>query len=175
MVGNFKINVLYICMTTINDIELLFRKHFKNLLIFANRIVADEEVALDIVHDVFASLLTNCPDSISSAFLYNATRFACLNHIRSLSIRERFNKLYAIEIEEAEEFQWKDNDDASLLNSIIDHDLSEQCRRVLRLRFTERLTYKEISEKLSISEAAVYKHLRHAINVLRQKFNNHER
>ena len=34
------------------------------------------------------------------------------------------------------------------------------------------MSYREISTTLGISEVAVYKHLRHALDVLRQKFRN---
>ena len=70
---------------------------------------------------------------------------------------------------------WPDDEDIAKLNDIVDSHLPEQTRRIVRLRFCELMTYKEISKLLSISEVSVYKHLRHAMNVLRQYFNEHER
>ncbi|MDE5870787.1 MAG: hypothetical protein K2H22_02425, partial [Muribaculaceae bacterium] len=60
------------------------------------------------------------------------------------------------------------------LNMIIDRFLPEQTQKIIRLRFESKMTYKEIAEKVSVSEVSVYKHLRHAMNVLHQYFNNHE-
>ena len=162
-------------MTTVNDIEELFRNNFRALFIFANRLVRDAEVARDIVHDVFASLLTDSPDEISVAYLYKGVRYACLNHIRKMSARERLKNLYSLETENYDENAgWPDEEDIRYLESIIETELTDQCRHVVRLRFTDRLTYREIALNMNISEVMVYKYLRHALNVLRQKFNEYE-
>lgn len=160
-------------MTTINDIEQLFRNNFKAMLTYANRLVHDEDSARDIVHDVFASLLLNKPVNVSTAYLFNGVRYACLNHIRDLSLRQRLHNLYAYEMEDVENEGSIDND-SEWLNKVIERSLTEQNQRIIRLRFTERLTYHEIGEALGISEVAVYKHLSHALNILHQKFKEHE-
>lgn len=162
-------------MTTRNDIEQLFRHHYKAMLLFATRLVHDQEAARDIVHDVFASLLNNENSTVTSGYLINGVRFACLKHIRNLSVRNRLNCLYALDCMEIENEEWPDEKNIQLIREIIDTKLSEQCRRVLRLRFTCGMKYHEIAEELSISETAVYKHLRHAFIVLRQNFSTNER
>ena len=165
---------MYGCMTTPDDIEQLFRDNYKAMLTFANRLVHDSEVARDIVHDVFASLMSEEVKYVTPSYLISAVRFRCLKHIRNTSTRERLNKMYALDLHEIEEEAWPDDGDMAKLNSIIDRCLSEQTRRIVRLRFESKMSYKEIAEEISVSEGAVYKHLRHAINVLRQKFNQHE-
>lgn len=173
--GKSEIGVLYRCMTTVNDIELLFRKNFKAMLTLANRLVHDEETARDIVHDIFASLLSDSPESVTTAYLLNGVRFACLNHIRDLSVRQRIYNLYSYETDDMESDSLPDDEAAARLNAVIERNLTEQCQRVVRLRFTGRLTYREIAEELGISEVAVYKHLRHALNVLRKNIKDYER
>lgn len=158
-----------------NEIELLFRTHYKVMLSLAIRYLHDEDAARDIVHDIFASLLVGDLKSVNRAFLMKAVRYACLKYIRSLSIRERFVRLYPLECDESDEDVGPDENDISRLNAIIASRLSEQTVKVLRLRFNDRLTYSEISRELAVSEVTVYKHLRHALNVLRQYFNNDER
>lgn len=161
-------------MTIADDIERLFRTNFKAMLTLANRMVHDVDEARDIVHDVFASLLADCPVAVSRAYLLNGVRFACLNHLRNLSLRQRLEKLYPYVLTDVGDESASD-EAAEWLNSVVDNALSEQCRRVVRLRFAARLTYKEIAEELGVSEVTVYKHLRHALDVLRQKFHEHER
>ena len=39
------------------------------------------------------------------------------------------------------------------------------------MRFNELMSYGEIAGQLGVSEVAVYKHLRHAMDVLRKIFN----
>lgn len=158
-------------MTTVKDIEQLFKSNYRTLLIIANRLVHDEDEARDIVHDVFAKLLTDDQTEVTPAYLVNGVRYACLNHIRNRSVRERLGRLYALDPPELADDEWPDEATMNKLNEIVDERLTEQCRRVVKLRFGSRLSYRETAEELGVSETAVYKHLRHALNVIRQNLN----
>lgn len=162
-------------MATINEIEQLFRSNYTAMFTLACRLLHDSEVARDIVHDVFAGLMNVCPASVSPAFLLQGVRFACMNYMRSLSARQRLTECYALDVSEIADDTWPDDEDVARLHKVVDTLLTEQCRRVVKLRFSAHLSYKEISEELDISETAVYKHLRHALNVLRKYFNEDER
>lgn len=158
-------------MTTRSDIEQLFRSCYPAMLTLAIRLLHDVDTARDIVHDVFESLLSENLSTVTRAYLLTGVRFACLKHLRNLSLRERFNNLYALDFDEIEDDEWPDPEDVARLNELIDQSLTMQDRQVVRLRFNERMTYDEIAGQLGISEVAVYKHLRHAMDVLRQNFN----
>ena len=160
-----------ICMTTKSDIERLFRSNYPAMLTLAIRLLHDADTARDIVHDVFESVLSENLAEVTPAYLLTGVRFACLKYIRNLSQRERFINLYALDLDEIEDDEWPDPEDVARLNELIDQSLTEQDRRVVRMRFTDRMPYSEIAAQLGISEVAVYKHLRHAMDVLRQKFN----
>jgi len=109
--------------------------------------------------------------TVTPAYLLIGVRFASLKHLRSLSQRERFNNLYALDLDEIEDDKWPDPEDMARLNELIDQSLTMQDRRVVKMRFNERMSYGGIAGELGISEVAVYKHLRHAMDVLRQNFN----
>lgn len=160
-----------ICMTTKSDIEQLFRSNYRAMLTLAIRLLHDVDTARDIVHDVFESVLSENLAPVTPAYLLTGVRLACLKHLRNLSQRERFNNLYALDLDEIEDDEWPDPEDVARLNELIDHSLTEQDRRVVRMRFTDRMPYSEIAAQLGISETAVYKHLRHAMDILRQNFN----
>lgn len=156
-------------MTKTNDIEQLFRTHYTAMHHLAMLILRDEVVARDIVHDVFESLLNAGMTDVSAQYLLKAVRNRSLNHLRQLSSRERVKELYALDEQEIAEEDWPDDDTIAKIHSTVANDLTEACRRVVVLRFTNGKSYKEISKDLGISEVAVYKHLRHAIDVLRKK------
>ena len=158
-------------MTTKSDIEQLFRSNYPAMLTLAIRMLHDAETARDIVHDVFESVLSENLSAVTPAYLLTGVRFASLKYLRGLSLRVRFNNLYAIDLDGIEDDEWPDPEDVARLNELIDRELSEQCRRVVRMRFNQRMSYGEIARLLGISEVAVYKHLRHAMDVLRQNFN----
>ncbi len=158
-------------MTTKDDIEKLFRSNYTAMLTLAIRLLHDADTARDIVHDVFESVLSENMSAVTPAYLLRGIRFASLKHLRSLSLRERFNNLYALDLDEVEDDEWPDTEDVARLNELIDQSLTVQDRRVVKMRFNERMSYDEIAGQLGISEVAVYKHLRHAMDVLRQNFN----
>lgn len=162
-------------MMSKDDIELTFRSHYSAMFVLANRIVHDEDAARDIVHDVFASLLSGRVSTATLSYLLSGVRFACLKYIRSLSVRERINKMYALDLCEIEDEEWPDEEDIARIHEIIDRNLSDLTRRIVMLRFCDRLTYREIAEETGVSEVSIYKHLHHAMIVLRQNFNGNER
>lgn len=159
-----------------NEIERLFRSNYKPMLNVANRFLHDEDLAHDIVHDVFAALLNADVSTVTSSYLLNAVRYACLKYIRGLSVRERFNSLYSLEYsDESNEDTWPDENEITLINNIVDRHLPEQTRKIVRMKFNGQLTYKEIADELSVSEVTVYKHLRKAIIIIRKQLEKYER
>ena len=158
-------------MTTKSNIEQLFPSNYPAMLTLAIRLLHDPEAARDIVHDVFESVLSENLSIVTTAYLLTAVRFASLKYLRSLSLRERFNNLYALDLDEIEDDEWPDPEDVARLNELIDQSLTMQDRRIVKMRFNERMSYGEIAGQLGVSEVAVYKHLRHAMDVLRQNFN----
>lgn len=161
-------------MTTRNDIEQLFRSNYRTLLAFAVRTVHDESAARDIVHDVFANLLSENSFTPTAAYLAAAVRNRCVNHLRNLTTRQRIVGLYALECSAAENHDRPDDATIEQLSDIIAQKLSERTRCVLEMRFTAGMSYKAIAAQLGISEVAVYKHLRHAIDVLRKNLSDYD-
>lgn len=156
-------------MTTTNDIEKLFRTHYTAMHRLAMLILRDEDASRDIVHDVFESLLNTGLTDVSEQYLLRAVRNRCLNHLRGLSTKERILEVYALDEKEIADEEWPDDETIAKIHETVASDLTDACRRVVELRFTDGKSYKEIAVELGISEVAVYKHLRHAIDVLRSK------
>ena len=156
-------------MTEIDDIERLFRTHYASMYRLAMLILRDGNVSKDIVHDVFESLLVSQKTDVAKAYLLTAVRNRCLKHIRNLSVKDRLKEIYSIDEEEILSEEWPDEETISLIQRTVAKDLTESCRKVVNMRFAESKSYQEIADALGISTVAVYKHLRHGIDVLRRK------
>ncbi len=156
-------------MTVNDNIGQLFRRHYAAMYRLAILILRDDGVSRDIVHDVFEALLLAGRTEVSEIYLLTAVRNRCLKHIRSLSVQERMKELYSIDEQEIADDDWPDEATMALIRSTVASDLTDACRRVVNLRFSEGKSYQEIAEILGISKVAVYKHLRRAIDVLRKK------
>ena len=159
-------------MTDKKHIERLFKEHYRQLYRLAKVLLHDDEIARDIVHDVFATLLYGANETSASAgYIFNAVRNRCLNYLRDASTHQRLVNHYLLEYEEYEAENWPDEETSARIHAIIKSELSQQCRRAMKLRFVEGLKYSEVAEAMGISETAVYKHVRHAIVTVRKKLN----
>lgn len=156
-------------MTPYDDIGQLFRTHYAAMYRLAMLILHDDSAARDLVHDVFEALIVSGRSDVSAAYLLTAVRNRCLKHIRSLSVHERMKALYSLNEQEIADEDWPDADTIALIQTTVSNSLTEACRRVVNLRFTEGKSYQEIADTLGISKVAVYKHLRHAVDILREK------
>ncbi len=156
-------------MTKFDDIGILFRTHYASMFRLGMLMLRDENVARDIVHDVFEAILISGKTDASPAYLMTSVRNRSLKYIRSLTVHDRIKAVYSVNEEEIEEEDWPDDETIALIQSTVSNNLTDACRRVVNLRFMEGLSYQEIAETLGISKVAVYKHLRHAIDVLREK------
>ena len=65
----------------------------------------------------------------------------------------------------------EEEDKQEAILSYMENELTPQTRKVLQLRFRQKLKYREIATELDISEVAVYKHLAQGIKKLKQQFN----
>lgn len=162
-------------MTDKNDIELLFKANFSRLHSLALAMIHDDDIARDIVHDIFASLLTAPQNQIvSPAYLVKAVRNRCLNQIRDLEIKNRVTNLFFLENDEYERDDWPDEVTIARIYQIINDDLTIQERQIMDLRFDKGMKFSKVAKSMGISENAVYKHFRQALKVIRKKLTHNE-
>ena len=155
-------------------LETLFRHYYRQMYRLATMLLHDDAESKDIVHDVFAQLLASSAElheDTAAAFLLTSVRNRCLNVIRDRKIQERVQRLYLLDLD----------------TTIIPTDLFCEetkaltegfillappvCREVVELHFRDGLTFREIALRLGVSETTVYKHLRHALQQLREYLN----
>ena len=159
-------------MTRRNDIEQLFKAHYAQMHRLAVVLLHDDDLARDIVHDVFASLLDgHTAVFLTGGYLLKAVRNRCLNYIRDCGIHQRIARLYFLDNDEYDTEDWPDDETVNEVYSLISHEISPQARRVIELRFSEGLPFARIAAVMDISETAVYRHLSHALAIIRKKLN----
>lgn len=159
-------------MTNRNDIERLFKAHYAQMHRLAVALLHDDDFSRDIVHDVFASLLDRTFDiPVSGGYLLKAVRNRCLNYIRDCEIHQRIANRYFLENEEYSREDWPDEETIARIYSLIKSEIPPQARHIMELRFSEELPFACIAASMGISETAVYRHLSHALTIIRKKLN----
>ena len=118
-------------MTTKDDIERLFRTHYAAMYRLAMLMLRDDDVARDIVLDVFEALLVSGQTDVSAPYLLTAVRNRCLKHIRSLSVQDRMKAVYSVDGREIEDDGWPDDETIALIQKTVAFDLTETCRRII--------------------------------------------
>lgn len=162
-------------MTDINDIEQLFKTYYVQMCRLAMSLLHNDDLARDIVHDVFASLLSGTHGIlVSKGYLMAAVRNRCLNYIRDCEIHQRIANRYFLDSEIYDAEDWPDEETIERICHLIRNDISSQARRVIELRFSEGLAFSRIAATMCISETAVYRHLSHALKIIRKKLNENE-
>lgn len=154
----------------IND---LFNSFYGSLYSFASYMISDQEVAHDLVQDVFVRVWENAGAiSLHTSlrnYLFAAVRYNCINHLKELNIEDRNNRRWLLAHIESETVDAiEDEEMRSQINQLIE-SLPKQCREIFTLRYHNGFTYKEISMSLNVSENVVKVQIHRAIKKLREK------
>ena len=148
--------------------ERLFKDSYPHMYRMAFSLVENAEDAKDAVHQVFVQLWRGKPqvskDSIRG-YLLAATRNQCLHILRSKKLQRQLKE--ELQREAAEQRDEEREELLHQLQQVIDNNLTEQDRRVLRLHYEEEMTYAETASALGISVSAVNKHITRSLAKIR--------
>ena len=157
-------------MTDQKKLEKLFKQHYRQMYRLATMLLHDDAESKDVVHDIFAHLLRNSQDlreDTAESYLLTSVRNRCLNVIRSRQIQERVEHLYLLDIDTNITPTERLEEELKALYKGIDQLEPPVCRDIIMQHFRDGITFKEIANRLGVSETTVYKHLRRALNQLR--------
>ncbi len=153
--------------------KALFRKYFARLCGFVMSIVKSQDLAVDIVQQVFTKLWEKRKslfiDQSVNAYLITAVKNECYNQIKSIKTRIKYESNYLEEHFEAYE-SFYDADQTKFMNIVNEAiaQLPAKCRQVYQLAKEDGLTYGEIAEYMSISEKTVENQMGIALRKLRE-------
>lgn len=154
-------------------IEKLFRNYYQEMYSLARILLHDNDESKDVVSEVFSQLMNRGNDLETDkerAFLMISVRNRCFNLIRNRSLQQRIQRLYLLDVQ-ADIYSVEDiEEELSAIRYCIDSEMLEIDRKILLFHYRDHLTYKEIAQREGISDVAVYKHLRKALDVLRNYF-----
>ncbi|MBW8325410.1 MAG: RNA polymerase sigma-70 factor [Prolixibacteraceae bacterium] len=156
--------------------EVLFYKYRNKVKGFAVKIVPAQVDPEEIVQEVFVKLWLKKeavdPGKDFQSYLFSIAKHLVLDHLKSAVNR----KLYFVGehfqqdllIDEGQENMLQE-DAEEKLQRLID-EIPERRREIFRLSRFEGLSYKQIAERLNISENTVDSQIRNALAFLRKEF-----
>ena len=158
-----------------NEIEILFRQHYNQMIQLARMMLYDDEESRDVVSEVFATLVKTdiMPRNVEN-YLMTSVRNRCRNLLEHKDVRAKFEQLYVTEMKQG---SVEEEDDMSPMaverkyEQVITYakkQLTGQTLMVFEMRHLQGMKYQEIADQLGISKVMVYKHLTKAMTIIRE-------
>ncbi|MBE5321179.1 RNA polymerase sigma-70 factor [Pedobacter sp. MR2016-19] len=155
--------------------QVIYKRYWAILFRHARRMLQNDEEAKDAVQDIFTMLWLKGPtlfvNSTLSAFLYSSLRHKIFDIIDRNKVKgDYFNSLESF-IDKGElttDNIIREKELAALIEKEISF-LPEKMREVFELSRKSHLSYKEIAEKMNITDNTVKKQINNALKLLRFK------
>ena len=153
----------------------LFNRYKEKLYRHAYRMIPDTEVCNDIIQDTFLAVWSihenwQITDS-AHPYLYQSVRNKILNYISREEVSNRYIESFQSLAQQGQCYTEEKILERELLNLIEEKksDLAPRTREIFELNREQHLSYKEIGQKLNISEKTAKKQVHNALKYLRTK------
>ncbi len=159
--------------------EVLFKRYYKNLCVFALRYIPEEDVVEDLVQEMFFKLWDKRSNLFITtsleSYLYRSVHNLAINFLNHEKIKRGYkdkviqgfkNKLYNDDIA-----YWEFGLEEVVKKNI--EKLPERRRKIFKMSRFEELKNHEIAEKLDVSIKTVEAQMTQAIRFLRDKLKDY--
>ena len=157
----------------------VYERYWPLLYRHAIKMLRNSDESEDVIQDVFVNFWRKAPDledhTSIGAYLYTATR----NRILNLFTRNHVHVNYLNDLGDFMKDGYEVTDHlvrSKILAGLIEAEIQKlptRMREVFELKRKQNLSYKEIAEKMDISELTVKTQMNKAITILRAKFGDH--
>ena len=135
--------------------EIVFKKYYQPLVVFVVRHVGDEDVAKDIVQDIFFKLFESSrslPDNFQlKSWFYKVARNAAVDYLRHLQVEDKYKFLMAEAMISVPDVDEEIDEQVYDKVNLAIESLPKQCRLIIKLNVLEGKKYHEIAEELGIT------------------------
>ncbi|MEO8860300.1 MAG: RNA polymerase sigma-70 factor [Ginsengibacter sp.] len=153
----------------------LYKRYWEDLFITSAKALRGKEAAADVVQDVFLSLWNRRNElklqGSIAAYLHTSVRYKCIHYIEKNTTRRD----YLVQLAEVAINNSSPNAEINLqlkeMQRTIKNSVAKmppKMQEVYKLSRQEHLSYKEISDYMSISVETVKKHIQHALQLIRK-------
>jgi RNA polymerase sigma-70 factor (family 1) len=157
----------------------LFDKYYRQLVVFANRMLGDVDQARSVVQDVFVMIYDkrdemNFHTSLNS-HLYQTVRNRCLNIIKHDKMkREHHQKIFDASDETEEPSSTLEYDELEAMINAAIKELPTQCQKIFVMSRFEGQSNQEIAEVLDLSKRTVETQISKALKRIREELARHQ-
>jgi RNA polymerase sigma-70 factor (ECF subfamily) len=166
--------------------EELFNIYYHRLMLYALSYVEENQVAEDIVQEIFFNIWKNRKDNLIntsiSSYLFRAVHNRSIQYLRHKKVMSHYEEKHLLKIKEAEmlyslagdyhysEIQY--NEIERILNKTFD-SLPEKTREIFKLSRENNTSNRKIAEILQIDVKTVEYHISKTLKILRHALNDY--
>ena len=160
--------------------QQLYEEFYVSLCVYARRFTRANEIAEEVVQDVFLTLWEQqgrlTITASLKAYLFTSVRNRCLDHLKHLQVVNRYNEYYSNLLRDAEDLYIfsQESGDAWLIAGELEKKLTdavdllpEQCRRIFMLSRYDGYKNQDIADNLGITINTVQRQISIALEKLR--------
>lgn len=163
-------------ITFLDQMELLYKKFYRKLFLYALTYLGEEEEARDMVSDMFVQLWYKWKEeqtvrTPSASYLYAMLRSRCVDKLRRQEVENRYlQQLEKDRFDNEEDVKEYEQTVTRLYTAI--QQLPEPGKTILHHCYFDHMTYQQTADKLQMSLPMVKKHMAKIFQLLRDKLKN---
>lgn len=163
-------------ITFLDQMELLYKKFYRKLFLYALTYLGEEEEARDMVSDMFVQLWYKWKEeqtvrTPSASYLYAMLRSRCVDKLRRQEVENRYlQQLEKDRFDNEEDVKEYEQTVSRLYTAI--QQLPEPGKTILHYCYFDHMTYQQTADKLQMSLPMVKKHMAKIFQLLRDKLKN---
>ena len=160
----------------LDQMELLYKKFYRKLFLYALTYLGEEEEARDMVSDMFVQLWYKWKEeetvrTPSASYLYAMLRSRCVDKLRRQEVENRYlQQLEKDRFDNEEDVKEYEQTVSRLYTAI--QQLPEPGKTILHHCYFDHMTYQQTADKLQMSLPMVKKHMAKIFQLLRDKLKN---
>lgn len=155
-----------------DEFDELFRSSYRSLYHHAYSLLNDAEDSRDVVSEVFVKILeTRRSDQVNAGYLMAMVHNKAVDVLRSRKVEDEARQTMLLEYQALFLPDTQKEERLREILHFVETELTPQTRRILRMCYDEKKSYKQVAEELGISIQAVNKHISQALRKLRERFN----
>jgi RNA polymerase sigma-70 factor (ECF subfamily) len=170
----------------IGSFELVFKKFYKVMCVYAESFVREKPMAEEIVSDIFYKIWEN-RESLNitkslQAYLFTSVHNSSIKYLEHLKVLKKYNEFASRALQNSE-LLYSSNEHYPIANLISKEaekeivsaiqSLPEQCRQVFCMQRFNDMSYEEIANKLNISINTVRTQMMRALKKLRESLKDY--
>ncbi len=155
--------------------KALFQVYYAQLVVFARKVVVDDDLARDLVQDVIVGFYEkrktlNIHTSLK-AHMYQSVRNRCLNQLKHSQIRRDHHANIFVDKKNEESYVEDKLQETELEHKIYDvvKSLPDQCRKIFEMSRFDGTPNQQIADELNLSKRTVETQISKALKVLRKQ------